>query len=177
MVTHILAIVLWLDVWVAIALSALSLLLIWALRSWRACLLRGVRGGPEGEDPRSEMEFPAAATVALAVGWGALHDPWMAFLAIAFMAWGDASAGLVRAWMNGSRYQAITASAAMLSVSLGSVWIFHPSVAGAAAAVTATFAEAFWPLTRSRLNDSWPVVGSAIGLMALDRVGWVAFLH
>lgn len=168
--------VLWLDVWSAVALSGLSVLFIAMVRMRRASLLRGLRGSA-GDEPRSELGYPAAATVALLVGWAALGNPRLAFVAIVFMAWGDASAGLVRGRMADSWWQAIAASLTMLGVSLGSAWLFYPSVAGLAAAVAATCVEALWPLTRSKLSDNWPVVASALGLMAFDRFELMAFLH
>jgi dolichol kinase len=154
----------WLDVWTAIALSTLSLLAIAVLRSRRSTLLKGLRWSAR-EESRAELGFPAAATVALAVGWAVHDDPWLAFLAIAFMAWGDASAGLVRGLKEGWLPGTVGASATMLIVSLVSVWLVYPSVAAVAAAVVATSAEAFWPLTSGRLSDSWPVVGSALGVI------------
>ena len=156
----------WLDVWSAVAISALTVLLIAGLRRWRAGLLRGLRESVR-EQSRAELGFPAAATAALAIGWGLFHDPGLAFVAIAFMAWGDGAAGLVRGWRSASTVRNIAASATMLSVSLGSAWLIYPSTAGAAAAVVATGVEAVWPITGSRLSDSWPVVGSTLGLILL----------
>jgi dolichol kinase len=156
--------VLWLDAWSAVALSVLSVLAIALLRMRRSSLLKGLRWSAR-ETSRAELGYPAAASLALAVGWAALNDPWLAFLAIAFMAWGDASAGLVRGFKEDSLGHTVAASAAMAAVSLCSAWLIYPSVAGAAAALGATGAEALWPLTRSKLSDSWPVVGSALGLV------------
>src|SRR5919202_4816809 len=87
--------VLWLDRSTALALSAVALLTVAPLRARRASLLRGLRWSPR-ERSRAELGYCAAATLALAVGWAARQDPRVALLAILFMAWGDASAGLVR---------------------------------------------------------------------------------
>jgi dolichol kinase len=160
----------WLDVWSAVALSALALGLIALLRARRATLLSGLRWSSQ-QQSRAELGYPAAATIALVVGWAVRGDPWLAALAIAFMAWGDASAGLVRGLNERSRPHAVAASAAMAAVSLGAAWLLYPSVAGAAAAVVATAAEAFWPLTRSRLSDSWPVVAAALAVTAFIEGG------
>jgi dolichol kinase len=154
--------VVWLDAWVAVGLSAFGIVLIAALRARRASLLRGLRG-PGRTASRAELGYPAAATVALAIGWGLLDDRWLACLAIAFMAWGDASAGLVRGWIGYAGLRSATASAAMLSVCLGAVWLLYPSPAGVAGALAATCAESFWPLTRNKLSDNWSVVASALG--------------
>jgi hypothetical protein len=156
----------WLDAGIALALSAVCLAVVAALRARRPCLLRGLRLSPRRES-RAELGYPAAATLALAVGCVARHDPRLALVAIACMAWGDASAGLVRDWRPGSLPHRVAASAAMLSVSLASAWLLYPSVAGVAAAFAATGAEALWPLTRSSLSDSWPVVGTALAVITL----------
>jgi hypothetical protein len=160
-----LAAITWLDVWMALSLSAAALLAISALRMYGASHLRGLRGSaPSGS--RAELGYPAAATLAIAIGWGALGQPRLALLPIAFMAWGDASAGLAR-WLAGARLQAAAASTAMLAVSLACVAALHAGLAGVIAALGATAAEGLWPLTRSRISDNWPVAGSALGLLIL----------
>ena len=156
--------VLWLDVVTAIILSAACGLLIATARVKKARLMRGLRGLP-GESSRAELGHPAAATIALAFGWGLGHDAWPSFVAIAFMAWGDASAGLVRWAMRTSGYQTIAAWLTMLSVCVAVAWLSYPHLAGLVAAVVASVAETLWPLTGYRISDNWPVVGSGLGLM------------
>jgi len=158
--------VFWLDAGAAIVLSAICAALIAAMRFRHAGLLRGLRTDA-GEASRAELGYPAAATTALVVGWAMLGNPWLSFVAIAFMAWGDASAGLARMFMANSRYQTLAALATMLSVSVVCAWLFYPTTASLAAAVTASAAEAMWPLTGIKISDNWAVVGSATAVMML----------
>ena len=82
--------VLWLDAWTATVLSGAMAMLILALRLGFRRGLRGVRGSLPTQ-AWSEVTYALAGTGALAVGWGLLGDRWLAFLPIAFMAWGTAS--------------------------------------------------------------------------------------
>jgi hypothetical protein len=155
----------WLNVWTSVALSAGAVAIVAVLRLSRANVLRGLWASPSGD--RAELGFPAVATIALAVGWGMLGQPRLAFVAIAFMTWGDATAGLVRGLLDRGPLQQAGPPVAMLAACIGSAWLFYPLPSALPAAVIATAAEALWPLTRSRLSDSWPVVGSALGLMSM----------
>ena len=88
--------VLWLDAWTAITVSGVLALSVLALRLGFRRGLRGVKGSLSTQD-WAEITYPMAGTLSLAVGWGLLGDKWLAFLPIAFMAWGDSAAGLARA--------------------------------------------------------------------------------
>ena len=154
----------WLDPITAIAVSALCALVLALLRAKGATFLRGLRASA-AEQSRAELGYPAAATAALALGWATHHGPWLSFAAIAFMAWGDASAGLVRRLLPPGRSQSVAASAAMLCVCALTAALFYRSLAGFAAAVLASVAEAVWPFARSRISDNWAVVASGLGVM------------
>ncbi len=88
--------VLWLDAWTATVLSGVMALIILVARLGFRRGLRGVRGNLPTQ-AWSEVTFALAGTAALAIAWGLLGDRWLAFLPIAFMAWGDSIAGLARA--------------------------------------------------------------------------------
>ena len=91
-----LAAVLWLDAGTAISLSCAMTLFILTVRLGFRRGLRGVAGDLPTQ-AWAEITYAMAGTVSLAVGWGLLGDRWLAFLPIAFMAWGDSVAGLLRA--------------------------------------------------------------------------------
>ena len=135
--------VLWLDAWTAITLSDVLALLILALRLG---FRRGLRGVSRSVSTRdwAEIAYPIAGTASLAVGWGLLGDRWLAFLPIAFMAWGDSMAGLVRdAIRRGNMAGLVRAaiwrgnmaivlpSVAMLGVCLAAALLFQPYWIGA----------------------------------------------
>ena len=86
----------WLDAWTATALSGTIAVIILALRLGYRRGLRGVRGDRPTQ-AWAEVTYALAGTVSLAVGWSLWGDEWLAFLPIAFMAWGDSIAGFLRA--------------------------------------------------------------------------------
>ena len=88
--------ILWLEAGTAVALSSMLALLVIGLRLGFPDSLRGLRRSVSTGD-WAEIAYPLAATASLSIGWGLLGDRWLAFLPIAFMAWGDSVAGLVRA--------------------------------------------------------------------------------
>ena len=109
--------VLWLDAWTGTALSGALALGILALRSG---FRRGLRG-LEGTLPTqawAEVTYAMAGTAGLAIGWGLLGDRWLAFVPIAFMAWGDSAAGLLRATIRSRNVGSLWPSLAMLGVCL-----------------------------------------------------------
>lgn len=161
-----LASVLWLNPWVAVTVSAVLTLFILALRLGFRRGLRGVRGSFSTQ-AYAEVTFPLAGTISLAVGWGLLGDKWLAFVPIAFMAWGDNVAGLARAtiWRG---YRARTwPSIAMLGVCLATAVLFEPFWMGAAGALTATAAERFRPTAPRAWDDNLLVVALSLAVMGV----------
>jgi hypothetical protein len=164
--------VLWLDVWAAVALSGVLALSIIGIRLGYRRGLRGISRGPQNRD-WAETAYPVAATVSLVVGWGLLGDRWLAFLPIAFMAWGDSVAGLVRglARWNGRRMDVWLPSIAMLCVCLTAALLIQPYWIGAAGAVVATAAERSRLIANRVWDDSWVpddsvIVAASLSVMA-----------
>ena len=83
--------VLLLDAWTATALSGALALGILVLRVGFRRGLRGVRGNLKSQ-AWAEVTYATAGAASLAIGWTWLGDKWLAFLPIAFMAWGDSAA-------------------------------------------------------------------------------------
>ena len=161
-----LAAVLWLEAWTATALSGVLAIGILALRLGFRRGLRGV----EGRLPTqawAEVTYAVAGTVSLAVGWGLLGDRWLAFLPIAFMAWGDSIAGLLRAslW----RHNVISSwpSAAMFGVCLAAAGLFQPYWIGALGALVATVAERRRPRVLDLWDDNLNVVVLSLAVMGI----------
>ena len=119
-----------------------------------------------------------AGTVSLAIGWGLLGDRWLAFLPIAFMAWGDSVAGLVRATVWRGGMARISPSMAMLGVCLATALLFQPYWIGALGAIVATAAERFRLIAHRLWGDNWvpddPVIvaASLTVMVALTRANF-----
>ncbi|MBI4202525.1 MAG: hypothetical protein HY532_05370 [Chloroflexi bacterium] len=162
----ILVAVLWLDAWTAIALSGVLALFILVLRLG---FRRGLRGA-SGRLPSqawAEVTYAVAGTTSLAVGWGLLGDRWLAFVPIAFMAWGDNAAGLARAtlWRHG--VASLWPSLAMLGVCLATAVLFQPYWVGAVGAVVATAAERYRPRIADVWDDNLNVVAMSLAVMSV----------
>ena len=165
--------VLWLDALTAITLSGALALCIVALRLGFRRGLRGLSRSDSTQD-WAEVVFPVAGTVSLAVGWGLLGDRWLAFLPIAFMAWGDSVAGLVRGagiW-RGKEIGKWPPSIAMLGVCLAVAVLFQPFWIGALGAVAATIAERFRLIAHRLWDDNWVpddpvIVGASLAVMGV----------
>ena len=157
--------VLWLDPRIAVALSgALTL----AMLSLRLGFRRGLRGvsGSLSSQVWAEITFPAAGTVSLAVAWLLLGDRWLAFVPIAFMAWGDSFAGLARELsMSLGRRVGHWPSAAMLTCCLATGLLFQPYWIAVLGAISATAAERFCPRILSVRDDNWAVVAASLTVM------------
>ena len=158
--------VLWLDAWTAVTLSGVLTLFILVLRLGFRRGLRGV-GRSFAVRDWAEIAYPMAGTVSLAVGWGLLGDRWLAFVPIAFMAWGDSVAGFVRGVANwsGNGMDVWRPSIAMLGVYLVVAALFQPYWVGALGAVSATAAERFRLIAHRIWDDNWvpddPVIVAA----------------
>ena len=156
--------VLWLDAWTATVLSgAMSLLILVARLGFRRGL-RGVKGNLPTQ-AWSEVTYALAGTASLAIGWGLLGDRWFAFLLIAFMAWGDSTAGLARAMRWRSNVARLWPSVGMAAVCLGAALFYQPYWIGAAGAVAATIAERKRPRLGVWWDDNAQVVAVSLAVM------------
>ncbi len=157
--------VLWLDVWTAVTVSGVLTLLVVVLRLRFRRELRGVSGSLPTQ-AWSEVTYALGGTAALAIGWGLLGDRWLAFLPIAFMAWGDSTAGLARATLWRSNVASVWPSLGMAAVCLGAAFLYQPYWIGAAGAVAATIAERKRPRLGVWWDDNALVVPVSLAVMA-----------
>lgn len=158
--------VLWLDPWAAAAVSGVLTLFVLVLRLGFRRGLRGVRGSFSTQ-AYAEVTFPLAGTVSLAVGWGLLGDRWLAFVPIAFMAFGDNVAGLARATIWQGARGRIWPSMAMLGVCLATAVLFEPFWVGAVGALVATAAERLRPTSPRAWDDNLIVVALSLAVMGV----------
>ncbi len=158
--------VLWLDALTAVMLAAAMTIFLLVLRLGFRRGLRGVRGGVP-ESVVAEITYPAAGTLSLAIGWGLLGDKWLAFMPIAFMAWGDGVAGLARASIWRGREASAWPSVAMLGVCLAAAALYQPYWIGAVGAVVATAGERFRPIVRNVWDDNWIIVTAPLTVMSV----------
>jgi dolichol kinase len=153
--------ILLLDRWVAITIGVFLALLTAAVKLRFASLVRGTEGNTPGQS-LSEVSFAASGAACLFVGWGLMSDPVLAFVPIAFMAWGDSSAGVVRWTLLRRRPDSILASCAMfLACSLIGVVVFPVGVALLAASC-ATLIERVRLVVHNGFDDNWLVAGSCL---------------
>jgi len=161
-----LATVLWLDPLTAITLSGILALGILALRLGYRRGLRGVKGDLPTQ-AWAEVTYATAGTASLAVGWGLLGDRWLAFLPIAFMAWGDSAAGLLRASVRQSTVASLLPSLAMLGICVAAAAFFQPYWIGVLGAMVATAAERRRPMVLILWDDNLHVVAISLAVMGL----------
>jgi len=162
--------VLCLDAWTAVTVSGVMSLLILVLRLGFRRGLRGVEGNRPTQ-AWAEVTYALAGTLSLALGWGLLGDKWLAFLPIAFMAWGDSVCGLARATLWRSNMASIFPSVAMLGVCLAAAALFQPYWIGAVGGVVAVAAERRRPRVLSVWDDNLHVV--AVSLAVMGVVAWI----
>jgi dolichol kinase len=108
-----------------------------------------------------------AGTASLAVGWGLLGDRWLAFVPIAFMAWGDSVAGLLRASLWRGKVAGLWPSVAMFGVCLAVAALYQPYWIGALGALVATVAERRRPRVSIVWDDNLNVVAMSIAVMTV----------
>ena len=113
----------------------------------------------------SEITFGLGGVASLAVGWGWLGDRWLAFLPIAFMAWGDSIAGLARATIWHKKRASLWPSMAMLSICLAAAALYQPYWIGAVGGVAATIAERKRPRLGVWWDDNLNVVAVSLAVM------------
>ena len=158
--------VLWMDPWPAVSVATAMVGLMLALRLRYRRGLRGTDGRRSGQ-AWSQLTYAAVGAASLAVGWGLLGDRWLAFLPIAFVAWGDAAAGLARATVWRDSVMSVWPPAVMLAVCLTAAALFEPYWIGAVGAVVATLAERYRPRVAALWDDNVNVAAASIGAMAL----------
>ena len=159
--------VLRLDLWPAVALSGSLTLAMAALRLGFRRGLRGVQGTLPTQ-AWAEITYPLAGTASLAVGWGLLSNRWLAFVPIAFMAWGDSASGLTRyASIRRGRAMGWWPSIAMLPACLAAAALFHPYWIGAVGAMIGTAAERFRPAFGPLRDDNLTVVAASLAIMSV----------
>ncbi len=156
---------LWLEPGVAIPLAVVLTAILVALKAFRRTSLRGVEGELASQ-AWSEITFGIAGVVSLVVGWGLLGDRWLGFLPIAFMAWGDSTAGLARATVWRSNLASVWPSLGMAAVCLGAALLYQPYWIGAVGAVAATIAERKRPRLGAWWDDNAQVVAVSLTTMA-----------
>ncbi len=156
--------VLLLDAWTATALSGALALGILALRVGFRRGLRGVTGNLKSQ-AWAEVTYATAGAASLAIGWTWLGDKWLAFLPIAFMAWGDSAAGLLRATIWSRNVGSLWPSLAMLGVCLAVAALFQPYWIGALGALVATGAERRRPMVLIIWDDNLHVVAMSLAVM------------
>ncbi len=155
---------LWLEPGIAIPLAVVLTTMLVVLKAFRRTVLRGVEGELASQ-AWSEITFGLAGVASLAVGWGWLGDPWLGFLPIAFMAWGDSTAGLARATLWRSNVASVWPSLGMAAVCLGAAFLYQPYWIGAVGAVAATIAERKRPRLGVWWDDNAQVVAVSLATM------------
>jgi hypothetical protein len=154
----------WLDAWTAVSVSGVLTLLVSAVRIGKG-LPHEASGRPE--QSWAEVTFALSGTASLAVGWGMLGNEWLAFVPIAFMAWGDNVAGLARSTVWKDDPASPLPSFCMFAVCLATSLLFHPWFIGAGAGLLVTLAERYRPRLIGWCDDNPVIVGSSLGTMAL----------
>jgi dolichol kinase len=162
-----LAATIWLEKWAAVAVCGILTLLILFLRLGFQRGLRGVRGTHPAQT-WAEITYPVAGTLSLVIGWGLLNDKWLAFMPVAFMAWGDTAAGIARELIGLDINKSSWHMGAMLVVCMVAVAIlYRPLWIGAVGAIAATLAERFRPGLLRFWDDNLNLVAASFVVMAM----------
>jgi hypothetical protein len=161
----------WLDAWTAVTVSGILTVLIATVRITRRSATL-----PPGRPEQSwaEVTYAFAGTASIALAYGILRDRWLAFVPIAFMAWGDNTAGLARATIWNRQPASHFPSLCMFGVCLVSGLLFRPWWIAAAGGLVATLAERYRPRLIRWCDDNPIVVAASLGIMAalLEAVAW-----
>jgi dolichol kinase len=163
--------IIWLEKWTAIILCGILTLFILLLRLRFRWNLRGLRGTHPAQT-WAEITFTVAGTLTMLIGWGVLGEKWLAFMPIAFLAWGDTAAGIARDIIGLDVRKSSWHMAAMFVVCLGAVAIwYHPFWIGAVGAFVATLAERFRPGVLRYWDDNFNLTAASLAVMVLlERV-------
>jgi len=148
----------------AIFLSVSATILVAFLRVGFRGSLRGVIA-KDGGGRHAEITFLATATLSLCAGWGLLGSPAIAFVPIAFIAWGDNLAGLIRT-ETGAR---LVPAVGMLVVCLAVAVPALGAAPAALAALVATGLETARPPLPRPLDDNVLIVSSSLVVLVLMR--------
>lgn len=146
-----------LDTWVAVALSVSMALAITWIRLKRKSHLRGVLGDNE-RDNWGEVTFVVAGAFSLAIGGGVFGSQWLAFLPIAFMAWGDNTVGITRATIWRTYESRYMPTLAMFGIGLLLAVMAEPFWIGATGAAVATLAERYRVIAGAPWDDNIAIV-------------------
>ena len=145
-----------------VVISALVITLRLSFSQW----LRGALRNPSARD-YSEITYLVAGILSLSIGWGVFDDKWLGFLPVAFMAWGDDTAGLARDTICKGRQSRFWPSVVMLITCTGIAFIYHPFWVGAVGAITATITERFRINSIRFWDDNINVVVSSLVVMVI----------
>jgi dolichol kinase len=163
--------IIWLEKWTAILICSILTLFILLLRLKFKRSLRGLKGNHPTQT-WAEITFVVAGTLTLLIGWGVLGDKWLAFLPIAFLAWGDTAAGIARELIGLDVNKSSWHMVAMLAVCLvaAAIW-YHPFWIGAVGAVVATLAERYRPGILRYWDDNFNLTAASLAVIVLlERV-------
>jgi dolichol kinase len=164
--------IVWLEKWTAIILCGILTFSVLILRLKFRDSLRGLRGNHPNQT-WAEITFVLSGTLTMLIGWGILDDRWLAFLPIAFLAWGDTAAGIARDIIGLDVKKSSWHMLAMLVICLASVaiWHHHPFWIGGVGAVVATLAERFRPGVFRYWDDNFNLTAASLAVMAvLQRI-------
>jgi dolichol kinase len=159
--------IVYLEKWTAIIICGVLTMFIILLRFKFKRSLRGLKG-IHPTQTWAEITFVVAGTLTLTIGWGILDDKWLAFLPIAFLAWGDTAAGIARELIGLDVKKSSWHMVAMLAVCSIAVAIWYrPFWIGAIGAVVATLAERYRPGIFRYWDDNFNLTAASLAVMAL----------
>ena len=163
--------IIWLEKWTAIILCGILTLFILLLRLRFRESLRGLSGAHPAQT-WAEITFVVAGTLTMLIGWGILGNKWLAFMPIAFLAWGDTAAGIARDIIGLDVKKSSWHMVAMFVICLAAVAIwYHPFWIGAIGAVVATLAERYRPGVLPYWDDNFNLTAASLAVMAvLERI-------
>ena len=119
--------------WWPLGLTAGFMLLLLGARFYKPDTFRGA-GGSGRPNALAEINFPLAAVVSIAVGWGWLGEPWLGIVPVTFVGFGDAITGIVRSRVYGKEVKGNWGSIGMLATCLLLAYFVHPYWVGAVGA-------------------------------------------
>ncbi len=163
----------WLEPAVAIPLAAALTVVMVVLKLFRSSALRGVEGRFTSQ-AWAKISFSVPGVTSLAIGWVLLGDPWLGFLPIAFMAWGDTASGLTRSMLPRSKAGSVWPSLAMITACLAAALLYQLYWIGAAGAVAATLAERKQPTVGPWWDDNTQEVAVSLTVMIILTTIFVA---